>query len=85
MLENAKMNQEQFGCDSRTPMSCINPIPRTSTINKAKLENVSPHEFANDLTSRLEALIRSREQQEKINQSFKKLQEVSYDISFFII
>lgn len=51
-------------------------VPRTHRLRHESVPNLKPPEFAALLIERLEKVKRDRESQEKVQQSFKKIQEV---------
>lgn len=52
-------------------------LPRTHRICHESIPNLKPQEFAALLIEKLEKVQRERESQEKVQQSFKRIQEVS--------
>lgn len=80
MRENARQNLELSGGGLGGPGGMGGPgqfVPRTSRVcHDAIPKVVQPKEFAAELIAKLEKVKRERESQEKVQQSFKRIQEV---------
>lgn len=83
MRENARQNYERFisggnGLSSVASGGMMHGgfVPRTHRMCHETPPNLKPREFAALLIEKLEKVQRERESQEKVQQSFKRIQEV---------
>ena len=83
MRENARQNLERclsggngHGGVGSGGMMHGGFLPRTHRICHESIPNLKPQEFASLLIEKLEKVQRERESQEKVQQSFKRIQEV---------